>query len=55
PWGGVVIDEETLATTKEGVWAGGDAGTGAATGILAMGAGKTAAASIDRFIQSKSQ
>jgi len=53
PWGGVVVDEETLATSKEGVWAGGDAVTGAATVILAMGAGKTAAESIDRYIKSK--
>lgn len=54
PWGGVVVNEETLETSKQGVWAGGDAVTGAATVIQAMGAGKTAAASIDRYIQSKS-
>ena len=40
-------------TSIEGVYAGGDAVTGAATVILAMGAGKTAAASIDKYIQSK--
>ena len=42
------------ATTREGVFAGGDAVTGAATVILAMGAGKTAAASIDEYIRNKS-
>ena len=40
-------------TTKEGVFAGGDAVTGAATVILAMGAGKKAAAAIDEYIKSK--
>ena len=39
-----------MATTKEGVYAGGDAVTGAATVILAMGAGKTAADSIDKYL-----
>ena len=52
-WGGVIVDQESLATSKAGVWAGGDAVTGAATVILAMGAGKTAAQSIDRAIQEK--
>lgn len=42
-----------MQTTREGVYAGGDAVTGAATVILAMGAGKTAARSIDEYIQSK--
>ena len=42
-----------MCTTKEGVYAGGDAVTGAATVILAMGAGKTAAQSIDKYIQNK--
>lgn len=42
-WGGIIIDEETGATSIEGVYAGGDAVSGAATVILAMGAGKTAA------------
>lgn len=54
-WGGILVDEETLATSKPGVYAGGDAVTGAATVILAMGAGKKAAASIDQYIQSKHQ
>ena len=43
-----------MKTTREGVYAGGDAVTGAATVILAMGAGKTAAESIDAYIKSKS-
>ena len=42
-------------THLEGVYAGGDAVTGAATVILAMGAGKTAAASIDKYIKEKNQ
>ncbi len=46
--GGIVVDEETLLTTKNRVYAGGDAVTGAATVILAMGAGKTAAEAIDK-------
>ena len=46
-------DEETGLTSREGVYAGGDAVTGAATVILAMGAGKTAATAIDQYIQSK--
>lgn len=50
-WGTVVADEETGKTTKERVWAGGDIVTGAATVISAMGAGKRAAADIDRFLQ----
>ena len=49
-WGTVVADEETGRTTKERVWAGGDIVTGAATVISAMGAGKRAAADIDRFL-----
>lgn len=51
-WGGIIADENGL-TSKEGVYAGGDAVTGAATVILAMGAGKTAAAAIDEYIQNK--
>ncbi|MBR6954822.1 MAG: NADPH-dependent glutamate synthase [Clostridia bacterium] len=47
-WGGIVVQEDTGATSREGVYAGGDAVTGAATVILAMGAGKTAAAAIHR-------
>ncbi len=51
-WGCLVADEH-MKTTREGVYAGGDAVTGAATVILAMGAGKTAAESIDQYIKSK--
>jgi len=52
-WGCIVADEETGRTSKEGVFAGGDAVTGAATVILAMGAGKKAAKAIDEYIKSK--
>ena len=52
-WGGIIVEEETGKTSREGVYAGGDAVTGAATVILAMGAGKTAAAAIDEMIQQK--
>lgn len=51
--GGIVVDEETCLTSREGVYAGGDAVTGAATVILAMGAGKKAAAAIDNYISQK--
>jgi len=50
-WGTVVADEETGRTKKPGVWAGGDIVTGAATVISAMGAGKIAAADIDRYLR----
>lgn len=53
-WGGIIADDNG-ATSREGVFAGGDAVTGAATVILAMGAGKTAAAAIDEYIQSKNK
>ena len=49
-WKCIVADEETGATSKEGVYAGGDAVTGAATVILAMGAGKAAAKGIDEYL-----
>ncbi|HBJ1646931.1 UNVERIFIED_ORG: glutamate synthase (NADPH), homotetrameric [Clostridium botulinum] len=51
-WKCIVADEDGL-TTKEGVYAGGDAVTGAATVILAMGAGKKAAEAIDGYLQGK--
>lgn len=51
--GCLIVNEETLQTTREGVFAGGDAVTGAATVILAMGEGKHAANSIDEYIKSK--
>ncbi|MGN0467473.1 MAG: NADPH-dependent glutamate synthase [Acutalibacteraceae bacterium] len=53
-WGGIIADE-TGATSREGVFAGGDAVTGAATVILAMGAGKNAAAAIDEYIKGKNK
>ncbi len=49
----IVATEETGQTSKEGVFAGGDAVTGAATVILAMGAGKAAAKGIDEYLSSK--
>lgn len=52
---GCIVADETMATSREGVFAGGDAVTGAATVILAMGAGKTAADSIDKYITEKNK
>ena len=52
PFGGIVADENG-ATSREGVFAGGDAVTGAATVIMAMGAGKTAARTMDEYMRSK--
>lgn len=46
--GGIIVEDETGETTRDGVYAGGDAVTGAATVISAMGAGKTAAKAIDK-------
>ena len=54
-WGGIITEEETGLTSREGVYAGGDAVTGAATVILAMGAGKTAAKAMDDYIQNKNK
>jgi glutamate synthase (NADPH/NADH) small chain len=51
-WGGIIADEDSGKTSKEGVYAGGDAVTGAATVILAMGAGKKAAEAIDSYLKS---
>ena len=50
-WGNILVDEETMATTKPGVFAGGDIVTGGATVILAMGAGRKAAKSIDEYLK----
>ena len=47
--GGIIVNEEGL-TSRDAVYAGGDAVTGAATVISAMGAGKTAAAAIDKYL-----
>ena len=52
-WQCIVADENNGKTTKEGVYAGGDAVTGAATVILAMGAGKAAAKGIDEYLSQK--
>ena len=50
---GCIVADESGKTSKDGVYAGGDAVTGAATVILAMGAGKSAAAAIDEYIKTK--
>ena len=50
-WGYITADENTGKTSKKGVFAGGDIVTGAATVILAMGAGKKAAAAIDKYLE----
>ena len=52
-WKCIVADEEFGKTTKEGVYAGGDAVTGAATVILAMGAGRAGAKGIDEYLKNK--
>lgn len=51
--GCIVVDEKTMATSRDGVFAAGDAVSGAATVILAMGGGKEAARSIDAYIKAK--
>ncbi len=51
-WGGIIADEHG-ATSREGIFAGGDAVTGAATVISAAGAGKVAAAAIDKYLKEK--
>jgi glutamate synthase (NADPH/NADH) small chain len=50
-WGGIIVEEATMETSKPRVYAGGDVVTGAATVILAMGAGKKAAAAIHETLQ----
>ena len=52
---GCLVTDEHGLTTREGVYAGGDAVTGAATVILAMGAGKEAAKAMDEYIQNKAK
>ncbi|PKM68019.1 MAG: glutamate synthase (NADPH), homotetrameric [Firmicutes bacterium HGW-Firmicutes-2] len=52
-WGGIIVDEPTGLSSKQGVYAGGDVVTGAATVILAMGAGKDAAKAMDTYIKNK--
>jgi glutamate synthase (NADPH/NADH) small chain len=49
-WGYIVADEHTMRTTKRGVFAGGDIVSGSATVILAMGAGRSAARSINEYL-----
>jgi glutamate synthase (NADPH/NADH) small chain len=53
-WGNIEADEETGQTSREGIFAGGDIVTGAATVILAMGAGKKAARAINEYLMGKS-
>ena len=50
-WGYIVANDETLRTSKRGVFAGGDIVSGAATVILAMGAGRAAARSVHEYLQ----
>lgn len=50
-WGGIIVDESTGLTSRPGVYAGGDAVTGAATVILAMGAGKAAAKAMIEYME----
>ncbi len=52
-WGNILVDEESMATSKPGVYAGGDIVTGGATVILAMGAGRQAARAINDYLKSK--
>ncbi len=54
-WGNIVVDQETMKTSKKGVFAGGDIVTGGATVILAMGAGRTAARAINQYLQNMSE
>ena len=51
--GCIVVKDQNGKTSKRGVWAGGDVVTGAATVILAMGAGKSAAQAIDEYLREK--
>ena len=52
-WGGIIVEEETGATSLPYIYAGGDAVSGAATVISALGAGKTAAKAIHEALQKK--
>jgi len=52
-WGGIIVEEATNKTSLDGVYAGGDAVTGAATVISAMGAGKVAGQAIDEYLKNK--
>lgn len=55
PWGGLITDEETGATSRPGVFAGGDCVTGPNTVIHAIAAGRRAAAGIDRYLRQKAR
>jgi len=50
-WGNIVVEDDTMKTSKKGVFAGGDVATGGATVILAMGQGKIASKAIDEYLQ----
>jgi glutamate synthase (NADPH) small chain len=52
-WGNILADQETGKTSKRGVFAGGDIVIGAATVILAMGAGRKAAAAMDEYLKTE--
>ena len=52
-WGNILVDENTMKSSKKGVFAGGDIVTGGATVILAMGAGRKAAKAIDEYVKNK--
>ena len=54
-WGNIIVDNETMATSKKGVFAGGDIVTGGATVILAMGAGRVAAKAIHEYVMNSSR
>jgi glutamate synthase (NADPH/NADH) small chain len=52
-WGNIIVNKEDLSTSIPGIFAGGDIVTGSATVILAMGAGRRAAQSIDSYLKSE--
>ena len=54
-WGNITVDGDTMRTSKKGVFAGGDIVTGGATVILAMGAGRNAAAAINEYLTNGKQ
>ena len=54
-WGNITVDEETMATSRKGVYAGGDIVTGGATVILAAGAGKVAARAMHKYLMEEVQ
>jgi glutamate synthase (NADPH/NADH) small chain len=54
-WGNIIVDENSMETSKPGVFAGGDIVTGGATVILAMGAGRKAAAAMNEYLKTKNR